>query len=306
MPMLEAERAQRTTRSRLIILQRVSSDGPLRLDAAFEAEVFDGAARPKDVGRSRCVWRSNPTMPSASLGGILYHDQATFRAVEHLKHAGVPPTGLRLLARRSTGLENHREAAPAYRESPRRDLNPRDAANTEPNWPSRSWSRSTAGALEVLGDAPGPAADAVRAEALLAVGRENDAIAALDAALQASPHHATLLRLRAERHRAAGELEDAARLLEQVLARDAHDLKCRNLIAQVCEARGQSREAADHLTKMKETQKLMEDVQAKNHEATGDPWNARVRLELAELCDKLGRPEMAAMWRLAAAACPPK
>lgn len=297
----------------LAILQRISPDGPLRIDAAFAAaRCLMAMRRPPDAEASLLrVLQEQPDHAEAHRwAGVLYHDQGDFpRAVEHLKRTAdlLPADGraLRLVGLIYKDLENHREAVAAYRESLRRDPAPRDAAAVRTELAESLLTLfDAAGALEVLGDASGATADAVRAEALVAVGREGEAITVLEAALQAKPDHPSLLRLRAERHRAHDELEAAAKLLDRVLARDPHDLKCRNLMAQVCEARGQSRAAAEHLAKMKATQKLMEDVQAKNHEAMGDPWNARVRLELAELCDRLGRKEMAAMWRRAAAACP--
>ena len=35
-------------------------------------------------------------------------------------------------------------------------------------------------------------------------------------------------------------------------------------------------------------------------------WDAGVRHQLAQACDNLGKPDLAAMWRDAAAACPPR
>jgi hypothetical protein len=40
-----------------------------------------------------------------------------------------------------------------------------------------------------------------------------------------------------------------------------------------------------------------------NREADQRPWDGDVRLRLAEVCDRIGRTDLAAMWRTSAALC---
>jgi thioredoxin-like negative regulator of GroEL len=42
-----------------------------------------------------------------------------------------------------------------------------------------------------------------------------------------------------------------------------------------------------------------------NRQAMRNPWDADVRRRLAEVCEQIGRPDLAAMWRSAADACAP-
>jgi hypothetical protein len=44
-------------------------------------------------------------------------------------------------------------------------------------------------------------------------------------------------------------------------------------------------------------------IQERSMQATKDPWDPQVRLQLAELCEKANRPQLAKMWRTAAEAC---
>jgi len=49
----------------------------------------------------------------------------------------------------------------------------------------------------------------------------------------------------------------------------------------------------------------MEERSRLEREAVARPWDASLRLRLAELCRRLNRGDLALMWERAAAACPP-
>ena len=65
---------------------------------------------------------------------------------------------------------------------------------------------------------------------------------------------------------------------------------------------GKSMEASVQHQKVKQTQNLLTDLTNLGKEAMRRPWDTGVRVRLAEICDELGKPQMAAMWRNAAAA----
>jgi hypothetical protein len=50
-------------------------------------------------------------------------------------------------------------------------------------------------------------------------------------------------------------------------------------------------------------EKEMAEVSQLSREAAHKPWDRALRTRLAELCEKLGRPAIAAMWRRAAGNC---
>jgi hypothetical protein len=59
------------------------------------------------------------------------------------------------------------------------------------------------------------------------------------------------------------------------------------------------------LARAEELRKDLDRITELTKEAMAKPWDAAVRLRLAELSERLGKPELAAVWRKAAAACQP-
>src|SRR5262249_52757864 len=106
-------------------------------------------------------------------------------------------------------------------------------------------------------------------------------------------------------HLAADEYPAAAGLLERAVALDKHDLVSRHQLAQAYEALGRRADAAEQRRLHEQTQRFLDELTRLNREATARPWDAAVRGCLAEVCQELGKADLAAMWRAAAGACPP-
>ena len=68
-------------------------------------------------------------------------------------------------------------------------------------------------------------------------------------------------------------------------------------------AAGRTGDATRTLARVEELRADLDRITALSREAMEKPWDADVRVRLAELCDRMGKPELAAMWRNAAAAC---
>jgi hypothetical protein len=62
-------------------------------------------------------------------------------------------------------------------------------------------------------------------------------------------------------------------------------------------------DAAAQRARLDESQSLVHELSTLSGEAEAKPWDAAVRLRLADVCDKLNKAELAAMWRRAASAC---
>jgi hypothetical protein len=67
---------------------------------------------------------------------------------------------------------------------------------------------------------------------------------------------------------------------------------------------GQTERAAAHKVQLEQSQALIHEFSQLSSEADASPWNAELMLRLANACDKLDKPDLAAMCRRAAAACP--
>jgi predicted Zn-dependent protease len=145
---------------------------------------------------------------------------------------------------------------------------------------------------------------ALRAEALLNQARAPEAKELLGRALRLHPGALELQKARAKLHLQEGEGAEAAALLERILEAQPHDVACRYQLVQAYRMLGRPEEAAAQRARLDESQSLVHELSKLSAEAEDKPWDAALRLRLAEVCEKLERKELAAMWRRAAAACP--
>jgi tetratricopeptide (TPR) repeat protein len=144
----------------------------------------------------------------------------------------------------------------------------------------------------------------LRAEVLLGVGRTAEAVRTLEEARGTGPPSARWLRLRGLAYMEAGEPGAAVEVLQQALQMDKHDCRSRYQLAVACEQLGRRAEAAEHHQLWKDSQQLLQQLTDLSHEALQRPVDAAVRRRLAEVCEALGKPELAQLWLRAAASCP--
>jgi predicted Zn-dependent protease len=209
-------------------------------------------------------------------------------------------------------LERTSEAVTAYEKALERELAAADAHDVRANLAELLVKQNQyARALQVLGDdgrmvPETPKVLALRAECLWGQGRLTDARTVLDLALPRHPDAGDLLRLRAKLHLEAGEPQAAASVLERALEIDRHDAPGRYQLAQAYERLGRRGDADRQRALLKETHTYLDEITRLTREAMASPWDASVRQRLADVCEKLNKPDLAAMWRRAAAACPQK
>jgi predicted Zn-dependent protease len=126
----------------------------------------------------------------------------------------------------------------------------------------------------------------------------------LDGALVSHPRVPELLRLRAKVHLHTNEPQAAITLLERAVEIDRHDFAGRYQLAQAYQALHRTADAAEQRRLAEETKTSLLQMTDLVKEASEKPWDAAVRQRLADLCQKLDKPDLAAMWRKAAASCP--
>jgi tetratricopeptide (TPR) repeat protein len=144
----------------------------------------------------------------------------------------------------------------------------------------------------------------LRGECLWGLGRSSEAQALLDDAIAKFPRAAELLRLRAKIYLGASEVQAAVPLLERAVTLDRNDYAARYLLAQAYQALGRTTDAAEQRRLADQTKESLQQVSDLITRASDKPWDASVRKNLAELCQKLGKPKLAVMWRKAAQCCP--
>jgi tetratricopeptide (TPR) repeat protein len=249
------------------------------------------------------------------LARVHYERGALTRAVSHLEKWSrlVPEAGEphRWLGLAYDGLGADAPAVRHYRLALEKGVSPRLAREVtvelaESLVKQRQFAEALAcldrGDAESLRDAP-PAPE-LRAESLYGVGRGADAARILDQILREGTASPRALRVRALIHAAAGETSDAVALLEKALRTDPHDHASRYQLAQAYQSLGRSEEAAEQHRLLEKTRELLDQLADLNQQASEKPTDPRVRRRLAEVCMRLGKPDLAQMWLQAAESCP--
>jgi tetratricopeptide (TPR) repeat protein len=240
---------------------------------------------------------------------VIYYDQGDLnRARSHCEEvARLDPTDEKphfLIGTMYRDLEFPDEAVKAFQESLRRNPNGPRAIETRIELAEAQLKNyQEVEAIKSLEGLDTPKAIQVRAEALIPLGRVDESVAVLDEALKKYPNDGGLLRLRGERYRDAGNFSEGAKLLERALAQDPGDARTLTQLALCYTAMGRAEEAALQNQKAEQTRGLIKRVHVLGMNAMKDPWDAKIREELADLCEKMDRPQLAKMWRNAAAAC---
>lgn len=293
--------------------KRVTAEGPFRARAAARAgrcliQLGELAEAERVL---RFVTDTEPDHTDALRGlAVIAYDLGRLAEAGELltRVAELDPTDARphrLIGLIHRDLSNDEKAVAAYREALRRAPPPDVAGAVRAELGEVLVRRAEyAAALEALeGAADAPEALAARAEALRAIGRGADAVPLLDARLAREPA-AVLFRLRGQLHDDAKQPADAARCYERAVALDRGDHRAQYLLSQAYAALGRTGDAARAAARLTEIQHDLDALSALSIEAMAKPWDASVRLKLADASDRLGKVQLAAMWRKAAAACP--
>jgi Flp pilus assembly protein TadD len=249
------------------------------------------------------------------LAAIYYDQNALGLAIQHLDqvarldpHDGRPH---RLQGLIYKDLDQNAEAVTAYREALTRDLTEPVAEEVREELAECLLKQGDfEAALRTLDECEPPQPRvgpllALRAEALWGQGKAAATRELLDRALSEHPRCVELLRLRAKVHLAAEEFAQAAALLERVVALERHDHASRYELAKAYEGLGRAADAAEQRRLGKRTQDYLTELTSLTQKAMSSPWDAGLHRRLADLCEKLDRPDLAVMHRKAAEACPP-
>ena len=312
----ESQFARRRPDLALAALNRVKPDGPLGLRAAVDTGKCQLELRDfREAYRTfALVTEADPRNLDGhrGLAAAAYDMGQLGAAIEHLqKVADLDPSDARphrLIGLITKDMSQLPEAVTAYREALRRGLP--DGVRREVRGELSAvlvQQAQFADALAVLdeetpaGNDAGPEWFATRAASLRGIGKRNEAVELVDVALGKHPT-AGLLRLRGQLLLDDGRGADAVAPLEQAVKQTPTDHEARYLLAQAYGGVGRKDEAARELKRVDELRKDFTQLTELSRDAMAKPWDAGVRLKLAELCDRLDKPQLAAMWRSAAAA----
>ncbi len=300
-------------------LNRMRDPGDLRGDAAaLVGRCYLEMKQPRQAEHAfQYALSLNPDQVDAHRGlAALYYDQGAARqAMHHLEAVAAlePEDGrsYRLMGLICKNMQQYGQAVECYQKSLTCD---RRGQKSEPirQELAECFVKETrfAEALQALeGWEPEPedrtAVAALRAQALQGLGRTAEAGSLLDRVLTRGHSSPDLLCLRAKLDIESGRETEAVALLQKGLDMEPRDYGCRYQLVQTYLRLGRRKEAEEQRRILAETQKSLEELTRLEQEAAARPWERRVRLHLAELCDRLGQPGDATLWRQAADACPP-
>ena len=156
-------------------------------------------------------------------------------------------------------------------------------------------------ALDVLQPNDDALSAALAAQCQLTLGRRDLAEEQLARAATQQPDALPVLLLEAELLLTDGAADEAADILEEAARLYPFDAECRYRLGQALHAAGRDVESAEALLAWNELDQLSRRLTELNERALGDLQDADLRRELAEVCDRLGKSELAQMWRDAAA-----
>ena len=314
----EASRARRHPDLALAEFNKVRDAGSLRLRAAtLSGLCLIELKNPAESARVlNYVIGEQPDNVEAhrGLAAIAYDLGQLGQAVHHLEEVarldGEDARPHRLIGLIDKDLGRDEQAVEAYRSALARKLAPgtREEVRIELAAVLVRLAKFDE-ALEVL-DADSPLksdADAtqvvVRAECLRGLNRNAEAAALLDRAPAAG---ADVFRVRGQLYLDADAYPDAIRSLERAVSIAPADDRTHFLLAKAYGGVGRTSDAARANSRAVELQKDLERMTKLSNEAMQKPWDAAIRLQLAEVAERLGKPQLAEMWRRAAAACDSK
>ncbi len=158
-------------------------------------------------------------------------------------------------------------------------------------------------ALENAGDWPDVLAK--RSQAQFALRRFEEARASAAAALSRQPVHPDASVVMAQLEEREGKTDDAIRRLEEVAKQYPMELPPLLRLADLLAAAGRTEESLKIRSRSGELADLRAQFSKAHQDAVRDLTNASLRLQLAQIADKLGEYQLAAGWYLAAVGMAP-
>ena len=127
----------------------------------------------------------------------------------------------------------------------------------------------------------------------------------VDAGLGTAPTHPGLLARRALLSQSAGRFDEAVGWFDRAVDADPYSPQWAYMRARALRFAGRPTEAARDEASAAELKKAVVMISDLDAQATRSPEDPGVRIQLGRACERLGKPEQAALWYRAALACNP-
>ncbi|MBL8868100.1 MAG: tetratricopeptide repeat protein [Gemmataceae bacterium] len=292
-------------------LARFPDTGDRAAAAVMVGRAMMGLHRPRDAGAAfRLALELRPDSIEARRGAaqLAYNIGQLDTAVAHLEQLlvldAVDGKPAKLLGDIQSDLGRHDEAIAAYRESLVRELPVvvrREAERSLANSLGKRGRFDELLALWMDSNAAGASNDAewsaLRGEAYRGTGSPEDARRIVDSALKSFPPTSRLLALRGQLELDSGDVRAAVKSLEAAVALAPADYPMRLALSQAYAADGRKDDADRAARKAEELRLDLELITKLTGEAEQKPWDAPVRRQLADVCERMGNTAMARQWR---------
>jgi len=139
-----------------------------------------------------------------------------------------------------------------------------------------------------------------------ALGNRDEAQQCLARAKAIDPKEVTVQRLDADIAADEERPRDAAALYEKILVQEPHNLECRYQLALAWRELGDVPRYDSEMEQLAHSRGLFEKLTALSTKAMSQPRDAELLNEIAQVCDQLGKHELAKSWRLATDAVKPQ
>ncbi|HND53700.1 MAG TPA: tetratricopeptide repeat protein, partial [Pirellulaceae bacterium] len=155
-------------------------------------------------------------------------------------------------------------------------------------------------AEQVLNDAAiSSARNALMAEVLYNTNRRAEAVKLLDEVLTQIPDHFPALQLRGDAALLAGENETAVKVLEHAIKLQPYDAPTRFKLSQAYARTGKAAESKRELARSDELKVQRQRFSKLHEQAMANPYDPKLRKELADAAKALGRDDLADVWNKA-------
>ena len=138
---------------------------------------------------------------------------------------------------------------------------------------------------------------AIGSRCLMNLAEKEKAAWQLKEAAQLDPDHRTVLMLQAELFQADNRNTEAISRLRRIIKLDQFDIEARYKLALLLKKVGRTDEYMAEIEEWEKQKKMKEQLTELNIKALSEPFNSVLRFELADLCEQLGKKELAVMWR---------
>lgn len=140
---------------------------------------------------------------------------------------------------------------------------------------------------------------ALGSRCLMNLAEKEKAATRLKEAARLEPDHRTVLMLQAEFFQADNRNTEAIGRLRRAVKLDHFDIEARYKLALLLQKLGSADEYKAEIAEWEKQKKMKEQLTELNIKALSEPFNSELRFELADLCEQLGKKELATMWRKA-------